>query len=77
MQSGNEESRQDGIRHPSIKIEPESEAIFIALRLAKKGYYGGNPDNVLKAPIDTVLSIIQFEALESEIEAFYHNTREV
>lgn len=77
MQSGDGESRQDTTRHPKVKVEPESEAMFIALRLAKKGYYSGNPDNVLKAPIDTVLNIIKFEALENEIEAFYRNASEV
>ena len=46
----------------------------IALRLAKEGYYGGDPRRVLKAPVQDVLMVenylifgIEYEAAEVEI----------
>lgn len=51
-------------REPEIKIE--NEAIFICVRVAKLGYYGGNPDKVKKAPVDTVMAILAYEKFELE-----------
>lgn len=40
-------------------------------RLAKLGYMGGDPDAVINAPADTVESIIEYEAFESDYEKEY------
>ena len=34
--------------------------------MAKIGYYGGNPDEVKKAPVDTVFAILGYEKFESD-----------
>lgn len=41
------------------------------MRLAKSGYFGGNPDNVLNAPASTVLHIVNYESFENEYENAY------
>ncbi len=41
------------------------------MRLAKAGYFGGNPDAVKAAPVDTVLKILHYETFESEYERAY------
>ncbi len=41
----------------------------MALRLAKAGYYGGDPAAVLDAPAPMVLQIMQFEEFTAEYEA--------
>ena len=58
-----------GRKAPKITILPEDEALFIALRLAKAGYYGGDPSKVLKAPIDIVLRTVEYEAFENNYNA--------
>ena len=50
----------------SPKIEVNNEALFVALRLAKAGYFQGNPDNILQAPVDTVLNILHYEAFDND-----------
>jgi hypothetical protein len=35
--------------------------MFLAIRLAKAGYYNGNPDDVLNAPCDMVYSVLKYE----------------
>jgi len=32
------------------------------------GYYGGDPDKVRKAPIDTIMNILHFEKYEREYQ---------
>ncbi len=46
-------------------------AMFYAIRLAKSGYYGGNPQAILRAPVDIVMNIINYEAFERDYEAEY------
>lgn len=41
------------------------------MRLAKAGYYGGDPDAVKAAPADTVLTILHYEAFETAYEIAY------
>ncbi len=43
----------------------------MACRLAKAGYFGGDPDAVLSAPVTTVLTILHYETFESDYEAAY------
>lgn len=42
------------------------------MRLAKAGYYGGNPSEVLSAPLDIVLQLIQYEIFENQLEKAYY-----
>lgn len=61
-------------KQPSIIIE--SEARFMAMRLAKAGYYGGNPEQILKAPVDVVLDMLDYEKFESDLNQAYKDLRE-
>jgi hypothetical protein len=42
--------------------------MVIALRLAKAGYWGGDPEKVLSAPADMVISAMQYEMYQQEYE---------
>jgi len=53
-------------RCPSTTIE--NEALFIAFRLAKAGYYNGDPQKILKAPIDIIIGILNYEAFEMDLK---------
>jgi hypothetical protein len=44
---------------------------MIALRLAKAGYGGGNPERVLKMRADMVMSIVQYEGFVADYERAY------
>lgn len=56
---------------PKLKIEDD--ALFTAIDLAKKGYYQGNPDLILNAPVSMIKSIEQFEKLETDYIETYRN----
>lgn len=43
-------------------------ALGIALRLAKAGWWQGDPGRTLKAPADEVMAAIQYENFLSEYE---------
>lgn len=43
----------------------------MACRLAKAGYFGGNPSKVLRAPVDVVMDVMAFEAFEVNYEKAY------
>jgi hypothetical protein len=43
-------------------------ALVIALRLAKAGYWQGDPGRILKAPTDEVLAAVQYEIFTGEHE---------
>lgn len=45
--------------------------MFVAIRLARRGYYGGDPEAVLNAPVDVVQNLIGYENFEVEYEAEY------
>lgn len=47
---------------PKLKIE--NEALYVAIGLAKKGYYNGDPEKVLNAPVSMIKSIEKFEKVE-------------
>ncbi|MGO8695999.1 MAG: hypothetical protein ACLQMF_20235 [Rectinemataceae bacterium] len=42
--------------------------MMIALRLAKAGYYGGDPERALEARVDHVLAAIEFERFVADYE---------
>jgi len=42
--------------------------MLVAFRLAKAGYYGGDPEAVLRARADTVLSLVQYEIFLNEYQ---------
>ena len=45
--------------------------MFVALRIAKAGYYSGDPQKVLEARVDYVLSILEYESFNSDYERVY------
>lgn len=47
-------------RYPEIDIKDEYR--FLCLKIAKSGYYGGDPDKVGEAPVGTVLDILNYES---------------
>ena len=42
---------------------------MIALRLAKSGYWGGDPERVLSARVDLVIDAMYYERMTAEYEA--------
>jgi hypothetical protein len=49
----------------------------ISLRIAKLGYYGGDPAKVREARVDDVMAIIEFEEFHGDLEtATYELNRE-
>lgn len=45
--------------------------MFFAIRLAKSGYYGGNVERILAAPISRFVAILEYEAFEADYEREY------
>lgn len=43
----------------------------MAIKLAKIGYYSGDPEQVLGAPVDVVQAILDYEAFETDYESEY------
>ena len=46
---------------------------MVALRLARQGYYGGDPERVLKAPSDMVLAAAEYEGFLHDYEIAYYD----
>jgi len=44
----------------------------IALRLAKAGYWGGDPEKIMSARVDFVLDAFEFELFQVEYEDVLH-----
>jgi hypothetical protein len=44
------------------------EGLMFALSLAKAGYYGGDPEKVLQARVDIVLSLMQYESFRNDYQ---------
>jgi len=42
---------------------------LIALRLAKAGYYGGDPGAIKRAPVDDVLNVLSYDVFLSEYDS--------
>jgi hypothetical protein len=45
--------------------------LIIALSVAKAGYYGGNLQTIMKAPLDLVLAAYEYEIFLKDYEAHY------
>lgn len=45
--------------------------MFIACRLAKEGYFNGNPEEVLKARADIVQSVLEYGNFTEDYEKQY------
>lgn len=43
--------------------------MLVALRLAKGGWWGGDPGAVLSAPVDQVMLAVHYEGFRSEYES--------
>ena len=43
------------------------------MRLAKLGYYGGDPEKVLNAPANIICDIISIEDVQNRIDQFIYN----
>ena len=54
---------------PKTRIDDEIR--FVAIRLAKAGYFGGDPAEVMAAPVDIVEAIVSYEIFEAEFERAY------
>lgn len=50
------------------KVTIDDEVAFYSIRLAKLGYYGGNPELIRKAPLDVVLQIISYENFANDLQ---------
>lgn len=46
--------------------------LLIALRLAKAGYFGGDPAAVLAGRVDLVLAAMEYEKFENDKEEVYY-----
>lgn len=44
---------------------------MIALRLAREGYWGGDPEKVLAADVEMVLTAFEYEVFRDEYERTY------
>lgn len=44
---------------------------MIAIKLAKLGYYQGDPEQVLNAKVDTIISIMEYEKFVYDYELTY------
>jgi hypothetical protein len=44
------------------------EGLMFALSLAKAGYYSGDPEKVLQARVDIVLSLMQYESFRNDYQ---------
>jgi len=55
-------------RIPSVDIDPEHADAIIVLRLAKAGYWNGDPERIRDAPVESVLEAIWFEGFSSQYE---------
>lgn len=42
------------------------------MRLAKAGYYGGDPGAVLRAPVDDVVMTMEYEVFTNDYELTFH-----
>jgi hypothetical protein len=45
--------------------------MFLAIKLAKEGYFNGDPDQVMNAPVDTVQAILEYEGFLGDYNEEY------
>ena len=49
----------------------DDEITFLAIRLAKAGYFGGNPEAVMNGRVDIVEDVLAYEKFELDYEKAY------
>jgi hypothetical protein len=64
----------DIYRTPRIRIDDES--TFIALKIAEAGFYGGDPQRVLDAPVDMILNILRFREFQADYDKMFQAMNE-
>ena len=57
-------------RQPQTDIDDL--ALFCAIKLAKLGYYSGDPSIVMESPVDMVLAILSYETFDCELNMAYN-----
>lgn len=55
---------------PRVNIKAD-DALAIALRLARAGYGGGDPEKVMEMPADIVMAAVQYENYVAVYERTY------
>jgi len=55
------------------RIEITDHVLFYGMKLAKLGYYCGDPEKVMRAPCDVILQIIKYEIFENDLEKAYYD----
>lgn len=58
---------------PRPKIEIHDQCFFWAAKLAKAGYYGGDPEQILNAPVSIIIKLLNFQVFENEYESAYYD----
>lgn len=58
-------------RQPKITIKDE--VAYWSIKLAKIGYFAGNPVAVRQAPLDIVLQILEYERFEFQVQCAYRD----
>ena len=67
---------QDKSRHPRITVKADDDLV-VALKLAKAGYCGGDPERIFQMRVDIVMAALHYEAFRADYErAFYELNRE-
>jgi hypothetical protein len=59
----------DAVRQPKIEIRKKE--LYHAFKLAEKGFYGGDPEKILSAPVNIVLDLIRYEGFTHDVQRFY------
>ena len=57
----------DSYNKPRITVNA-SFAVGVALRLAKAGLWGGDPEKILKAPAEMVMAALHYEVFTADYE---------
>lgn len=60
----------DTKRYPKTEIRVEQSQL-IALRLAKEGYAGGDPEKILQMKVSTVVMMMQYEKFIDDYQTAY------
>lgn len=47
--------------------------MFVVLRIANSGYWGGDPEKILKAPVDIVMKTLLYDVEIGKYEAEIYN----
>jgi hypothetical protein len=54
------------------KIDIKNETNFFAIKVAKAGFYSGNPELVKKASVAEIIRILQYGIFEDDWQNFYN-----